>query len=142
MERDYIYNNFRRMCPICGREFGLFDPSIWAYRDRRGKYYCSWKCLCEQKRQAEERHLAVMTAKHQRDLERAKKRPIKTGLPGLKRVRLKAGMTQKELAVSAGICVNSVHLYEMCAADPKPVKVRQLCDALGCTEEDLRRKEE
>ena len=148
MQRDYIYNDFRRTCPICGKEFGIFDPDLWAYKTtatgvRSGKniYLCSWKCLCEYKRRKAERHMAVMEAKAKRERERMGERAPKLGLPGLRATRNAQRMTQQDVAVAAEVTVASISYWEQGRRDPKPEKVRQLCKALGCTEEELRRME-
>lgn len=44
---------FKRICPICGKEFYSYDSEQWAYRigdskhTARGKYIrvCSWTCM-------------------------------------------------------------------------------------------------
>lgn len=33
-------------CPVCGKQFEVLYPTIWAYK-RGSRYICSWKCLRE-----------------------------------------------------------------------------------------------
>ena len=141
MQRDHLYNNFRRTCPICGKEFGMFDPAIWVYQDHRGKYFCSWTCYNKFKRKQAEKHTKVMEEKARRDRSRLEQRAPKLGLPGLRATRNAQRMTQQDVAVAAEVTVASISYWEQGRRDPKPEKVRQLCKALGCTEEELRRME-
>lgn len=139
MQRDHLYNNFRRTCPICGKEFGMFDPAIWVYQDHRGKYFCSWTCYNKFKRKQAEKHTKVMEEKARRDRSRLEKTRVpKVGLPMLREIRNRRGMTQPQLAVVAGVCINTIASWEKGAANPQPEKLKRLCDALGCTEEELR----
>lgn len=38
-----------RVCPVCGKHFGVLYKNRWAYKKTRAKggydFYCSWKCL-------------------------------------------------------------------------------------------------
>lgn len=51
--------------------------------------------------------------------------------------RVKAGLTQKELAAMCGIGVNAVSSYETCAHEPGIYAVYRIAAALGCSIEDL-----
>lgn len=51
----------KRICPICGKTF-YTAGSLWAYKEQsyirpsgtihkqKKKYYCSWKCLCQKRK--------------------------------------------------------------------------------------------
>ena len=41
-----------KKCPVCGKQFVILYPHLWAYKRGAGKngstrYFCSWKCLRE-----------------------------------------------------------------------------------------------
>lgn len=59
------------------------------------------------------------------------------GLPGLKGVRTKAGLTQKELAKLVGVAAISISRYELGNQNARFSVIARLAKILGCTEQDL-----
>ena len=59
------------------------------------------------------------------------------GLPGLKKRRLKAGLTQKALADLVGINAISISRYELGNQNARFRVITQLANILGCTEQEL-----
>lgn len=58
-------------------------------------------------------------------------------LPGLRRCRLNAGLSQKELAAKAGLCRGSIVAWEANNRRAEVIKARSLCEALGVQLSDL-----
>lgn len=59
------------------------------------------------------------------------------GLPGLKDMRAKAGLTQKELANLAGVNAISISRYELGNQNARFSVIARLAKILGCTEQEL-----
>ena len=55
----------------------------------------------------------------------------------IRQLRIKAGLSQKELAERLKVAQPSVHSWENGDADPKTDKLPALAAALGCTIDDL-----
>ena len=60
----------------------------------------------------------------------------------LKEIRLKRGMTQKELAISIGVTDAAICQYETGAREPDLETLRKLSDVLNCTLDELIGKRE
>lgn len=61
-----------------------------------------------------------------------------TGRPELRRLRVAAGLTQKELADRAAVCIASVQGLELgLTRDPEPMTVARLALALGLSPDGL-----
>lgn len=58
-------------------------------------------------------------------------------LPGLRRCRLNAGLSQKELAAKAGLCRGSIVAWEANNRRAEVLKAHRLCEALGVQLKDL-----
>ena len=43
-----------RRCKNCGKTFAVLYPHLWRYKDDKGKYFCSWRCLREDERKEAE----------------------------------------------------------------------------------------
>ena len=43
-----------RKCKACGKTFAVLYPHLWRYKDDKGKYFCSWRCLRENERKEAE----------------------------------------------------------------------------------------
>lgn len=63
-------------------------------------------------------------------------------LPGLRRCRLNAGLSQKELAAKAGLCRGSIVAWEANNRRAEVIKAHRLCEALGVQLSDLTRADE
>lgn len=63
-------------------------------------------------------------------------------LPGLRRCRLNAGLSQKELAAKAGLCRGSIVAWEANNHRAEVIKAHRLCEALGVQLSDLTRADE
>lgn len=63
-------------------------------------------------------------------------------LPGLRRCRLNAGLSQKELAAKAGLCRGSIVAWEANNRRAEVIKAHRLCEALGVQLNDLTRADE
>lgn len=132
--RDDIFA-YEKVCPVCGKTFGLPHEGKWAYRidsqHRKKTYLCSWSCQL-----AEESRLEV---------EKVKKKAGKTLITGetdvdkLREARLSAGLSQKELAARIGVVTSTVTQYENGRMSPTLQTLNKLAAALGCTAEELRR---
>lgn len=55
----------------------------------------------------------------------------------LRRYRRKAGLSQKEFADKAGIAIQSIERYEIGHHYPSVLMLQYMCEALGCTSDDL-----
>lgn len=58
-------------------------------------------------------------------------------LSGFKLARMKAGLTQLELARKLGCSESLIAKWETGRGKPNPEKLEQLCKLLGCRPEDL-----
>lgn len=56
---------------------------------------------------------------------------------GIKRERLKAGLTQKELADKLGIKQATISAFENNKTNIKPLTLKKIADALGCKASDI-----
>jgi transcriptional regulator with XRE-family HTH domain len=61
-------------------------------------------------------------------------------LPGLRRARLNAALSQRDLARRAGVAASTITRIET-GAQAHPSTMRKLADALGCTPRDLMQPE-
>lgn len=43
-----------KKCPVCGKEFDVLWPDLWAYREN-GRFICTWKCLRQLRKEADEK---------------------------------------------------------------------------------------
>lgn len=59
----------------------------------------------------------------------------------IKQRRLELGMTQEELALVLGVKQTAVSMWETTDVRPKSSRLKDVADALGCTVDDLLRKE-
>ena len=62
-----------KKCPVCGKEFDVLWPDLWAYREN-GRFICTWKCLRQLRKEADEK----MYTKVKKDGTPAKKAGPKT----------------------------------------------------------------
>lgn len=49
-----------KKCRVCGKTFDVLWPEMWRYKrgtDAKYTYFCSWKCLREHDRKAEEKKM-------------------------------------------------------------------------------------
>lgn len=60
-------------------------------------------------------------------------------VPGLKRLRLDAALSQRDLAIKSGLARSTISALERGAAEARPSTLRRLADALGCTPRELQR---
>lgn len=60
----------------------------------------------------------------------------------VRKFRLVAGMTQKELAEKAGTTENAVSLIESGKRNPRPSTIKKIAEALNVPVEDILRDEE
>ena len=75
----------------------------------------------------------------ERRRERAPRASALVLLPGLRRCRLNAGLSQKELAAKAGLCRGSIVAWEANNRRAEVIKAHRLCEALGVQLNDLTR---
>lgn len=48
-----------KKCPVCGKEFDVLWPDLWAYREN-GRFICTWKCLRQLRKEADEKMYTKM----------------------------------------------------------------------------------
>ena len=63
-----------KICPVCGKQFVILYPHLWAYRRGAGKngstrYYCSWKCIRELDKKEERKCGNVRICKEENEKE-------------------------------------------------------------------------
>lgn len=75
----------------------------------------------------------------ERRRERAPRASTLVLLPGLRRCRLNAGLSQKELAAKAGLCRGSIVAWEANTRRAEVIKARSLCEVLDVQLNDLTR---
>ena len=63
-------------------------------------------------------------------------------MEAIKHQRRKKKMTQDELAKKLGVTQNVISKWEKGYCAPKTARLRDVADALGCTVDELLRKEE
>jgi len=61
-------------CPVCGKQFVILYPHLWAYKRGAGKngsarYFCSWKCLRELDNEGERKRGNVRICKEENEKE-------------------------------------------------------------------------
>ncbi len=59
------------------------------------------------------------------------------GLPGLKRIRQKSGLTQEALAKLVGVHLMTINRYETGKQDARFAVVCKIAQALNCAEREL-----
>jgi len=58
-------------------------------------------------------------------------------LPGLRRLRLEAALSQRDLAQRAGVTTHTISDLEQQLVAARPSTIRKLADALNCTPREL-----
>ena len=127
---------FEKICPICGKKFCLPSEGRWAYRVKMNRggdiYLCSWHCqLVQEKRQ---------TARRKINPDGKTLIPDGINAEKLKKKRILAGLSQKNLAELVVIKCNTYRRYEYEELTPSEQTLGKIAAVLGCTAEELRRK--
>lgn len=126
---------FEKTCPVCGKKFCLPSEGRWAYRVKMSRggdiYLCSWHCqLAEERRIVERRKINPNGITLIPDGINAEK---------LKKMRISAGYSQKDLADLVGIADGTYRKYEYEVLTPTEQTLGKIAAVLGCTAEELRR---
>lgn len=63
-----------KKCPVCGKQFVILYPHLWAYKRGAGKnggtrYFCSWKCIRELDKEGERKcgNVRICTDENERE---------------------------------------------------------------------------